>query len=122
MGLVDGELGGDERRLVEQHVDQCSECREELHRFQKLAGLTSQMHLPSNGGISERGYWCGICRKLNTPNSTPFGVVGALSLVVVGNLLFFGLHKSGLGIALAAAFVSAGLVLLWVSALCSCRH
>ena len=122
MGLVDGELCGDDRRRVEQHIDQCNECREELHRFQKLSCLTGQLHLPSNSELSERGYWCGICRKLNTSKSLPTGIVGALSLVVVGNLLFFGFGKSTVGAGLAIAFVAAGLGLLWVSALCNCRH
>lgn len=122
MALLDGELCGQDRQKVQQHVEACAECQSEIRRFEKLSSLAHQIKFREPHELATRKYWCGVCRKINGHSRLPYIVFGALGLMLIGNLMLFQFHGSMLAAGVAGTSLLAGLGLLCMSYFCHCRH
>lgn len=98
---LDGELSGDRRAWVEEHLAGCAECQQELTELRELAGLLQTAPVPQIL-LNEQEYAAQVTRRLPHP-SQPFS----------RRLLRAGLRYAPLGLFGLWAFFQAA---LWLSA------
>jgi predicted anti-sigma-YlaC factor YlaD len=64
MGYLDGELTELEAQRMEQHLEGCAECREELGSFRKLKEMTQPMKLAMPDDAYWERYWSSVYNRL----------------------------------------------------------
>lgn len=64
MGYLDGELSAGERREIEKHLNECTECSEELGQFRKLKEITDDISLNEPEDRIFEQYWSCIYNRI----------------------------------------------------------
>ncbi|MBI4417656.1 MAG: zf-HC2 domain-containing protein [Ignavibacteriales bacterium] len=95
---IDGSLPESDRLNIEQHLDECTECRNEFRRLQNLVNQASRLPRSIEPG---RDLWPGIRSRLNPPDHKQVSHYGAarwlrgygaaaaiLALCILGYLLY----------------------------------
>jgi len=88
----DGELDNRQRQLIEEHLDQCTECRREYEEMGKLEEVMEKMQLRKPHKEMWEVYWTSIYNRLERRIGWIFLSIGAMIL------LFFGGYKAVEGI------------------------
>ncbi|MDH5383630.1 MAG: zf-HC2 domain-containing protein [Candidatus Aminicenantes bacterium] len=88
----DGELDNRQRQLIEEHLDQCTECRREYEEVGKLEEVMGKMQLRKPHKEMWEVYWTSIYNRLERRIGWIFLSIGAMIL------LFFGGYKAVEGI------------------------
>jgi len=83
----DGELGEKDERIVEQHIQECQECRKEFEEIKKLEGVMDKMELKQPSKEAWEQYEKSVYNRLERKIGWIFLSVGAMIL------LFFGGYK-----------------------------
>jgi predicted anti-sigma-YlaC factor YlaD len=117
----DGELDEEQKKLVERHLEECSECRKEFEEMGKFEEVMSRMALKKPPKEAWQMYWTSVYNRLERGIGWILFSIGAIIL------LFFGGYKLVEGIIQDASVplilkigilsVLGGLVVLLVSLL-----
>jgi predicted anti-sigma-YlaC factor YlaD len=117
----DGELDEEQKKLVERHLEECSECRKEFEEMGKFEEVMSQVVLKKPPKEAWQMYWTSVYNRLERGIGWILFSIGAIIL------LFFGSYKLVEGIIQDASVplilkigilsVLGGLVVLLVSLL-----
>ena len=118
-GLVDDELDGQQKKIVEDHIVSCENCRNEYSRLLKLKEVTNDMRHYDLPDRLMAGYWQDIYRRTERGLGWFLFSAGAVLLILFGAWQIFNnffldptvsiLLKAGVGILLI------GLIILLVS-------
>lgn len=88
----DGELDGEQKKIVEEHLKECSECREEFEGMNKLEEVMSKMEFKKPPKEVWKLYWASVYNRLERRIGWILLSLGAMIL------LFFGGYKMVEGI------------------------
>lgn len=83
----DGELDAQNKSLVEDHVEQCAECRQEFEEMGKFEEVMGKMELKQPAKEVWNVYWSSVYNRLERRIGWIFLSIGAIIL------LFFGGYK-----------------------------
>ena len=83
----DGALDKEQRKLVKQHIRQCSECRKEFEEMGKFEEVMGKMELKQPSKEVWKVYWSSVYNRLERSIGWIFLSIGAMIL------LFFGGYK-----------------------------
>lgn len=83
-GYQDGELNTDQKALVEQHLNQCRACREELEKLEKVKEVTNKVKYDDLPLEVWQGYWQNLYRRLERGIGWVFTSIGAIILLITG--------------------------------------
>lgn len=64
MGYLDGELSAGESREIEKHLNECTECSEELGQFRKLKEITDDISLNEPEDRIFEQYWSCVYNRI----------------------------------------------------------
>jgi hypothetical protein len=64
MGYLDGELSAGESREIEKHLNECTECSEELGQFRKLKEITDDISLNEPEDRVFEQYWSCVYNRI----------------------------------------------------------
>jgi len=88
----DGELNQEQKKSVEEHLEDCPECRKELEEMRKFEEVMSQMELKKPPGEVWKRYWASVYNRLERKIGWILLSIGAMII------LFFGGYKMVEGI------------------------
>jgi len=83
----DGELNEEQKKLVNDHLRQCSECRKEFEEMGKFEEVMGKMELKQPSKEVWKVYWSSVYNRLERSIGWIFLSIGAMIL------LFFGGYK-----------------------------
>ena len=83
----DGELNEEQKKLINEHIRQCSECREEFEEMGKFEEVMGKMELKQPSKEVWKVYWTSVYNRLERSIGWIFLSIGAMIL------LFFGGYK-----------------------------
>jgi predicted anti-sigma-YlaC factor YlaD len=83
----DGELDEEQKKLVNEHIQQCSECRKEFDEMGKFEEVMGKMELKQPSNEVWKVYWSSVYNRLERSIGWIFLSIGAMIL------LFFGGYK-----------------------------
>ncbi len=83
----DGELDKEQKKLVNEHMRQCSECRKEFEEMGKFEEVMGKMELKQPSKEVWKVYWTSVYNRLERSIGWIFLSIGAMIL------LFFGGYK-----------------------------
>jgi len=83
----DGELDEEQKKLVNEHIRQCSECRKEFEEMGKFEEVMGKMELKQPSKEVWKVYWSSVYNRLERSIGWIFLSIGAMIL------LFFGGYK-----------------------------
>ena len=83
----DGELNEEERKQVERHLEECSECRKEFEEMGKFEEVLSKMQFKEPPKEAWKMYWSSVYNRLERGIGWILFSIGAIIL------LFFGGYK-----------------------------
>ncbi len=83
----DGELDEEQKKLVNDHIRQCSECRKEFEEMGKFEEVMGKMELKQPSKEVWKVYWSSVYNRLERSIGWIFLSIGAMIL------LFFGGYK-----------------------------
>ncbi len=118
-GLVDDQLGEDERTRLEVHLSTCARCRAELERLKRLEGLMKRVTLPRLPDEAWDEHWRHVYNRLE--RGTGYVLVGLGAILLLGwggyELCKEWLRDPGipLVVRLGCGLLAAGLIVLAVS-------
>lgn len=117
-GLVDGELSGEDRRRVEEHLAACEACSREWLLMQRLAvGTRAALAAPSVPDEVWDGFVAGVYARVERRAGWLLLVAGAIALAAYGAFLFFTEPWTGALVKVLIATPVAGLTVLFISVL-----
>lgn len=90
--FYDGELNEEQKRMVEEHLKECPECKKEFEETAKLEEVMSKMELKKPPEEAWRLYWASVYNRLERRIGWILLSIGAMIL------LFFGGYKAVEGI------------------------
>ena len=106
---LDGELGNEEKKIVEDHLRSCPQCKKEFQELKKLEEVMGKMELKEPEKETWQIYWLSIYNRLERR-------IGWILLSIGGMiLLFFGGYKMVEGIILdpsTSVLMKAGILIL----------
>ncbi|HHF51117.1 MAG: zf-HC2 domain-containing protein [Candidatus Aminicenantes bacterium] len=115
----DGELGEKDKRVVEQHIEECRECRKEFEEMKKLEEVMDKMELKQPPKEAWEKYESSVYNRLERNIGWIFLSIGAMIFLFFGGYkLMEGLIKdSGFPLILKLGILAAltGIVILIVS-------
>jgi len=115
----DGELGEKDKRVVEQHIEECRECRKEFEEMKKLEEVMDKMELKQPPKEAWEKYESSVYNRLERNIGWIFLSIGAMIFLFFGGYkLVEGLIKdSGFPLILKLGILAAltGIVILIVS-------
>ena len=79
-GYLDGELDEKSRRLVEQHIAACPNCRTELDKLKRLLEVTNEMKFKEPAEEVWDNYWSNIYNRLERTTGWLIFVLGGVAL------------------------------------------
>ena len=82
MGYLDNELSDEQRRLFEEHLSGCSDCKAELKEFKKLKAITDEVSLVEPEDRIWQDYWSGIYNRIERGIGWIMFSVAAISLAI----------------------------------------
>ena len=119
MGLLDNELSQEEKKSLEIHLKECSECRKELKEFNKMKGVMKNMKYKEPPDEVWEKYWSRVYNRLERGLGWILTSIGAIIL------LFYGGFKAveslikdptlAVFLKVAILILLAGVVILFVS-------
>lgn len=121
MLLVDNELPDSEKADIEQHLRLCPECLKQFQDFRNLSITCGHLAHGADAGINWTNYYDAVCRKMHQRTNYRNWALASFTLVLAGNLMFYGFPGSVPGIALGTGAIIAGIGMLWMSYFCNCR-
>jgi len=83
----DSELDEEQKKLVNEHIRQCSECRKEFEEMRKFEEVMGKMELKQPSKEVWKVYWLSVYNRLERSIGWIFLSIGAMIL------LFFGGYK-----------------------------
>ena len=83
----DGELNEEQKKLINEHIRQCSECRKEFEEMGKFEEVMGKMELKQPSKEVWKVYWTSVYNRLERSIGWIFLSIGAMIL------LFFGGYK-----------------------------
>lgn len=83
----DGELNEEQKKLINEHIRQCPECRKEFEEMGKFEEVMSKMELKQPSKEVWKVYWTSVYNRLERSIGWIFLSIGAMIL------LFFGGYK-----------------------------
>jgi predicted anti-sigma-YlaC factor YlaD len=120
MGYLDDELSGEQRTTFQQHLTDCSDCRQELEEFRKLKAITDDVTLMEPEDKIWQQYWGNIYNRLERGVGwILFGISAILLLIYGGFKMIEEIVKDptiGLGLKAGLIALIVGLAILFVSA------
>ncbi|MFB0566485.1 MAG: anti-sigma factor [Candidatus Aminicenantaceae bacterium] len=90
----DQELEKEQKRIVEEHLEECSECREEFEGMEKFEEVMSKMEFKKPSKEVWQLYWSSVYNRLERRIGWTLLSIGAIILI------FFGGYKAVEGIIL----------------------
>jgi len=84
---LEGELDNRERKIVEQHIKECEECRKEFEELNKLEEVLKKMEFKKPSDEIWKTYWSSIYNRLERKIGWILFSIGAIIL------LFWGVYK-----------------------------
>ncbi len=84
---LEGKLGEEERKMVEEHIKVCKECREEIEKYENIEEGLKMMKLKQPSKEVWDNYWSSVYNKLERKIGWIFFSIGAIIL------LFFGVYQ-----------------------------
>jgi len=83
-GYQDGELDAEQLATVQTHLAQCSACREELARLEKVKEVTAKVKFNDLPLEVWEGYWQSIYRRIERGLGWIFFSAGAIIMAIAG--------------------------------------
>ena len=121
MGYLDNELSDEQRRQFEEHLDGCSECKDELKEFRKLKAITDEVTLVEPEDRIWQDYWNGIYNRIERSVGWIVFSVAAILLTIYGGFKLIEelIKDATIGMLLKAGLLAliVGLAILFVSVL-----
>ena len=121
MGYLDEELSNEEKVRLEEHLQDCSDCRVELKEFRRLKQITDEVTLIEPEDKIWRAYWSNVYNRVERGAGWILFSVSAILLLIYAG--FKGIEQickdPGIGILLKAGLLVfiAALAILLVSVL-----
>lgn len=84
---LEGKLGEEERKMVEEHLKVCKECREEIEKYENIEEGLKMMKLKQPSEEVWDNYWSSVYNRLERKIGWIFFSIGAIIL------LFFGVYQ-----------------------------
>lgn len=84
MGYLDGELTDQQKQTLEQHLSQCTDCKQELEDFRRLIAVTSDVTLKEPEQKLWDAYWSGLYNRLERGIGWILFSVAAIALLIWG--------------------------------------
>ena len=81
---IDGELGGNDKKLLEDHLSGCEECRKELAELSKLEEVLNKMKLKKPAKEIWEVYWSSVYNRLERSIGWIILSLGLMVLIVAG--------------------------------------
>ncbi len=120
MGYIDDELSDAQRTTFQEHLTDCSDCRQELEEFKRLKAITDDVTLLEPEDKIWQQYWGNIYNRLERGVGwILFGISAILLLIYGGFKMIEELVKDptiGLGLKVGLIALIVGLAILFVSA------
>ncbi len=121
MGYLDNELSDEQRGQFEEHLDGCSECKDELKEFRKLKAITDEVTLVEPEDRIWQDYWNGIYNRIERSIGWIVFSVAAILLIIYGGFKLIEelIKDATIGMLLKAGLLAliVGLAILFVSVL-----
>jgi len=121
MGYLDNELSDEQIRQFEEHLDGCSECKDELEEFRKLKAITDEVTLVEPEDRIWQDYWNGIYNRIERSVGWIVFSVAAILLTIYGGFKLIEelIKDATIGMLLKAGLLAliVGLAVLFVSVL-----
>ncbi len=116
---LDGELSGEQKEKLEEHLGGCSHCSQELLKFKKLKEVTEEMKFVEPPEEAWRRYWTGVYNRLERGIGWILTSIGAIILLFYGAwLMLQGLIKDphlALMVKIGILVLAGGLIILLIS-------
>lgn len=84
MGYLDNELSNEQKRQFEEHLNGCTECKEELKEFRKLKAITDEVTLVDPEDRIWQDYWSGVYNRIERGVGWIVFSVAAILLIIYG--------------------------------------
>jgi anti-sigma factor RsiW len=84
MGRLDGELGPEQERELDEHLRTCAECRAELEGFRRMNEMAGRMRFSEPQDEVWDAYWRGIYNRLERGAAWILVSLGAILLLGFG--------------------------------------
>ncbi len=81
MQYVDQEISPEDKQILEDHLKQCSSCREELEKYVKIKGVSSSMKNKLLPDMAWDEYWRHLYNRMERGISWIFISIGAIILL-----------------------------------------
>ncbi len=121
MGYLDGELSPEQKKALEEHLQECAHCREEWEKFSQLKKETEEMKFRPLPEIYWDEYWQNVYNRIERGIGWIFVSIGAIILLVIGawDLLrdFFLNPREPLIEKVGVGFLILGIIIVFVSVL-----
>lgn len=88
-GFVDNELDSDEQVRLQEHLQSCQSCRQELERAKMLKTTLDMMAIRTPEDDFWDGYWAGIYNRLERQSAWILFTVGVIVMATGGVVTLF---------------------------------
>ncbi len=120
MGYLDDELSDEQRTTFQEHLTDCSDCRQELEEFKKLKAITDDVTLMQPEDKIWQQYWGNIYNRLERGIGWILFGISAILLLIYGGFKMIEeiVIDPTIGFGLKAGLIAliVGLAILFVSA------
>ena len=120
MGYLDDELSDEQRTTFQEHLSDCSDCREELEDFKKLKAITDDVTLMQPEDKIWQQYWGNIYNRLERGIGWILFGISAILLLIYGGFKMIeeivNDPTTGFGLKVGLIALIVGLAILFVSA------
>jgi len=117
--LVAGELTDSEKEIIENHIAECDECRQEYQEFKEMDMVFEEVNFTDPDEQLMEQYWSGIYNKLEKSTGVILASVGVALLLFLGTVCLFRdflfNNSEPLFLRLGAGILIAGVVIIIVS-------
>ncbi len=115
MASLDDELTLEDRRQLEEHLEQCPDCRQELERMKELTDLVGRIELPRPSEEDMMKYWPSVYAKVERGAGWGLLIIGVAIWVAYGVYLFITDPSVGALVKLLIALPIVGVLMLLIS-------
>jgi len=115
MASLDGELTLEDRRQLEEHLEHCPDCRQELTQMKELTDLVGRIELPRPSEEDMMKYWPSVYAKVERGAGWGLLIIGVMIWVSYGVYLFITDPSVGALVKLLIALPIVGVLMLLIS-------
>jgi predicted anti-sigma-YlaC factor YlaD len=115
MASLDGELTLEDRRQLEEHLEHCPGCRQELEQMKELTDLVGRIELPRPSEEDMMKYWPSVYAKVERGAGWGLLIIGVVIWVGYGVYLFVTDPSVGALVKLLIALPIVGVLMLLIS-------